>query len=94
MVYVDPLLPWGWKMHGRLVDSCHMFTDQVSLDELHEMAALIGLKRAWFQDKPGHPHYDLTESRRNVAVDAGAQEVGSREAVRILKERESIILSI
>lgn len=91
MVYVDPLLPWGWKMYGKPVDSCHLFTDQVSLDELHAFASLVGLKRAWFQDKPGRPHYDLTKSRRDVAVDAGAVEVPSRQAIHILRERDILI---
>lgn len=91
MIYVDPLHPWGWKMHGKTVDSCHMITDQADLAELHEMAQKIGLKRAWFQDKPGRPHYDLTKSRRDVAVECGAVQVSSRQALKILQERDILI---
>lgn len=50
--------------------ACHMLAD--SLDELHAMASTIGLKRAWFQDHPRHPHYDLTAAKRSAALKAGA----------------------
>ena len=70
-VYVDKLRDYGWK----LGPSCHMTAD--SLDELHSMAQSIGLKKAWFQDKKGHKHYDLVESKRKLAVAKGAIEVNS-----------------
>lgn len=79
-VYVDPLIDYGW----RLGPSCHMFAD--TLEELHDMAKRIGMKRAWFQDKETLPHYDLVKSRRDKAVALGAVEVSIRvtaEAIRI-----------
>jgi hypothetical protein len=51
---------------------CHMIAD--TLEELHAMAARIGMKREWFQDKGRTPHYDLTPGRRAAAVKAGAIE--------------------
>lgn len=54
-VYVDPLSDWGWK-YGR---SCHLVTDG-DVEELHEFATRIGLRRSWFQPANGRPHYDLT----------------------------------
>lgn len=43
--------------------------------ELHALAAKIGLRREWFQDKPWPgAHYDLLERRRKDAVRAGAVE--------------------
>jgi len=72
MTYVDTLLDYGW----RLGPSCHLMAD--SLDELHDMAARLGLKRRWFQDDPRLPHYDLTTRRRAAAVHLGAREVGRR----------------
>jgi Protein of unknown function (DUF4031) len=61
---------------------CHMSAD--TLDELHEMAALIGMRREWFQ--PGrHPHYDVTKSRRAAAVAAGAVETDQRTLARIAR---------
>lgn len=68
-VYVDYLRNWGWKLRGKPILSCHMIADTV--EELHEMADKIGLKREWFQDKKD-PHYDLTKSRREEAIKNGA----------------------
>ena len=70
MVYVDTLAEAKWKW-GK---SCHLFAD--SIDELHEFARAIGLKREWFQK--GFPHYDLTTAMRKKAVSAGAQEVSRK----------------
>jgi activating signal cointegrator 1 len=60
---------------------CHMATDS-DLSELHAMARRIGLERAWFQDKPGTPHYDLTPAKRTQALKLGAQATSSVELVR------------
>lgn len=83
-VYVDALLPWGWVLRGRRVPSCHMIAD--TLDELHEFAAAIGMRRAWFQDKASTPHYDLTAARRIDAVARGALEL-DRQAFTALARR-------
>jgi hypothetical protein len=93
-IYVDPLMPWGWKLYGRKVDSCHMFTDQADLAELHEMAMKIGLKRGYFQNKPGRPHYDLVKSRRDAAIEAGAEEVPFKRAVELWHERDAKLREI
>lgn len=53
-------------------------------EELHEMALLIGMKPEWFQNK-STPHYDLTPSRRKLAVKHGAIEEYSRDRVRRIK---------
>ncbi|CAN5387261.1 DUF4031 domain-containing protein [soil metagenome] len=75
-VLVDPLRPYP---RARLPSAlwCHMVSDS-GLDELHELAGVIGLRRAWFQGD----HYDLTPGGRAAAVAAGAVEVSSREVVR------------
>jgi hypothetical protein len=49
------------------------------LDELHAMASRIGLKRAWFQGDSTFAHYDLTASKRRLAVAAGAMEIEAGE---------------
>jgi Protein of unknown function (DUF4031) len=75
-VYVDEIMDhtgssaWCVKRFGPLW--CHMFAD--SLDELHALAAKIGMKRSWFQGPPKHhmPHYDLTPARQAEAIAAGA----------------------
>jgi hypothetical protein len=51
------------------------------LAELHTFAASIGLRRAWFQDKPWpRAHYDVTDSKRRHAIAAGAVPITWHEA--------------
>jgi hypothetical protein len=78
-VYVDPLFNHGGSATFRWKHSCHMYAD--TLQELHAMAAAIGMKRAWFQDHPRLPHYDLVERRRVAAVKLGAIEHSRKEMV-------------
>lgn len=70
-VYVDDAFVEGdW---GKWTGGGHLQAD--TLDELHEFAASIGLRRSWFQTRPGRPwrdHYDCTRSRRDRAILAGA----------------------
>jgi hypothetical protein len=55
-------------------------TQQSTTEAENEINAMrIGMVRAWFQDHPRHPHYDLTEGRRIMAVKLGAVEVKARE---------------
>lgn len=72
-IYVDELKRFPCKGYlYRISDGgfwCHMTAD--SLEELHNMAALIGMKRSWFQDTTV-PHYDLVFSRRQKALELGA----------------------
>lgn len=55
------------------------------------MAQVIGLKRAWFQNKRGQnfPHYDLSPSKRAAAIRYGATEIDCRELVEMVRNRES-----
>jgi len=80
-VYVDELLAWGKSATWKYSHSCHMTAD--TIDELHQMAARLGLKRSWFQAHKTNPalhHYDLTASKRALAVRYGAKELTFREA--------------
>jgi Protein of unknown function (DUF4031) len=74
MILVDPV-----RQH-QSGEWCHMVSDK-SLEELHEFAARIGLKRDAFQST-SRPHYDLRPSKRRLALSMGAQEVGMRGLVR------------
>ena len=60
---------------------CHMWCDG-DVGELHAMADRIGLKRTWFQDKPGFAHYDLVPPRREAALERGAVEMDLRDWLR------------
>lgn len=80
-IYVDPIADWGKK--GKW---CHMGIDcESDVEELHQFAQSIGLKRAWFQDRPHYPHYDLRPSKRELAVKNGAIEVTSTELIKLTK---------
>lgn len=72
-VYLDPMVDHG-KCIGRAGPRwCHMIAD--TLDELHAMAARIGLRRSWFQAHSNTPHYDIgTDGKRALAIAAGAVE--------------------
>lgn len=79
MVYVDELFCLQARgAQARRVGErnghqwCHMWAD--TPEELHRMAHRIGMKREWFQEHPKLPHYDLTPSRRRLALALGAQE--------------------
>lgn len=69
---------------------CHMVAD--SLDELHEMAAQVGMRLEWFQDAPkaSHPHYDLNEQRRALALELGAVYLPSRVLARAVIARRRL----
>lgn len=66
-------------------DGVHLVSD-TSVDELHEFAQGIGLKREWFQDKLREPHYDMTVRwRAKRAEDHGAIVVSTREIIMALR---------
>ena len=90
-VYVDnSFIKASVPYRGRKIKSrwCHMFAHPDERDELHALAASIGLRREWFQAdhrRPEMHHYDLTEPRRRAAVAAGAVEVTWREAANLMR---------
>lgn len=78
-VYVDaPIWPYG-----RMV-MCHMVAD--SLEDLHAMAAKIGIKRRWFQGSR-YPHYDICKAKRALAIKHGAVEIDRRTMLAIAKRQ-------
>jgi beta-lactamase superfamily II metal-dependent hydrolase len=81
-VYVDnPRIPWnGWIMSHMTAD-----TDE----ELHSMAQSIGLKRSWFQGPPDHSihHYDVTETKRKLAIKNGAVQEDWRDQAVIARHK-------
>jgi hypothetical protein len=63
---------------------CHMIAD--TEDELHTMAARIGVARRWYQGD----HYDISLRKRALAVSYGAQEITWRECslMTVLRRRD------
>ena len=91
-VYVDHAFAFGdW---GRWRGGGHLQAD--TPEELHAFAARMGLRREWFQSKPGRPendHYDLTKTGRTLALELGAiaedRRAGTRrrQAIRLARRR-------
>ena len=59
---------------------CHLVSD-VSYDELHDFADLVGIPRGGFHGD----HYDIPESYRAQMISTGATAVESRELLRRLR---------
>lgn len=77
-IYVDDaMILWRGKRW------CHLVCDG-PLADLHAFAERIGLRREWFQNKPLHPHYDVTEPMRERAIANGAIATPWREMAPIL----------
>jgi hypothetical protein len=79
-VYVDDMQ----ASFGRMI-MCHMVAD--TLEELHAMAARLGLRREWFQDDSDHPHYDVSLGKRGRAVQLGAVQITTRQLAMMMRER-------
>lgn len=57
---------------------CHMVADTPA--ELHAFARRLGLQKGWFQSASVYPHYDITISIRNRALELGALD-GDRPTI-------------
>lgn len=58
-------------------------------DELHALAAKIGMKREWFQDRPRLYHYDvMSMTKRYAARKAGAVPCSSRRLIALIQEAD------
>ncbi len=87
MVFVDAAINrWNKKLW------CHLTAD--SLTELHEFADRLNLKREWFQNHKLIPHYDITKSKRAIAIKLGAiaitTEERAAEVIKRLKENREL----
>lgn len=84
-VYVDrAIYPY------RRMLMCHMLADTPA--ELHAMADKIGVASRWYQGQSSTPHYDICKSKRALAVNAGAIEVGHRRMYGVIKRiREQML---
>lgn len=88
-VYVDDLMTCTPTANWRWSKSCHLIADD--LDELHEFAKQIGMRRSWFQGNNRLPHYDLNENRRRVAVKQCAIELDRRGFVSKMRALKVIV---
>jgi hypothetical protein len=87
MIYVDEVfeaMPRNAQARSHGTRWSHMITDG-DLEELHAMAAKLGLRRSYFQSD-SFPHYDLVPSKRALAITFGAVSLPWREMVAKMKE--------
>ena len=82
MVYVDNMQ----AAFGRM-KMCHMIAD--TDEELHRMAAAIGVHRKWWQSpaKSSGSHYDIAMSKRALAVAAGAKAITLKQCAAMNARR-------
>ncbi len=82
-VYVDQLQQTTPSLRWPYHQTCHLVAD--SLNELHLMAARLGLRKRWFQNQASLPHYDLTSNKRALAIRLGAREISWQQLKEIIK---------
>jgi hypothetical protein len=63
-----------------------------TVEELHTMADQIGLNRGWFQPV-SVPHYDLSQSKRQEALEHGAIEIGREKVAEIVRRYRSSMVN-
>lgn len=63
-------------------DARHLVCTPYSIENLHRMAAALGIKRCWFH----RDHYDIPK-RRVAKIQAQCTIVSSREIVAIVRGR-------
>lgn len=86
MIYVDNFY---LRCSYRGMRMSHLFSyDQT---ELHEFAARLGLRRDWFH----RDHYDISYSKRELALMLGARNITYRQMARMVTRwRHSRIITI
>lgn len=81
-VYVDDM-----RAKFRRMVMCHMIAD--TEEELHAMAAHIGISKRWHQSPPEHfSHYDICMKMRALAITAGALEITWRQCSVMCQRRD------
>jgi hypothetical protein len=82
-VYVDHMK----ALYGRMV-MCHMIADTRA--ELLEMANRIGVQRRWLQAPSTYrEHFDISLTKRALAVAAGAVEISWRQLGEKIRARRA-----
>lgn len=59
---------------------CHLFSIPPGTADLHSLAERIGCKRTWFHNN----HYNLSQTFKQRAIQAGATPLTQRQAGRLL----------
>jgi FMN phosphatase YigB (HAD superfamily) len=62
----------------------HLVCVPYTLENLHQMAQQLGIKRCWFHAAAKYPHYDIPK-RRIQEIQAKCQVVSPRDILAIVK---------
>lgn len=65
----------------------HLICVPYTVDNLHAMAADLGIHRCWFHVGAKYPHYDIPK-RRISEIQAKCTVISPREILRIMKGGE------
>ncbi len=85
-VYVDDMRASYTSRKGQRYVMCHMIAD--TRQELLEMAKKLGLAQRWLQSQgTTHEHFDVTLSKRRLAVRAGAVQITKRAMAQRCNDR-------
>ena len=63
-------------------ESRHLVCNPYSINNLHEAASRLGIKRCWFHNGK-HPHYDIPK-RRIDEIKAKCKVVSTKEIYRLI----------
>lgn len=86
MVFFDGPIPCVQTARWRFSSVSHLFVTPGNLAELHTFASRLGLRRAWFQDRPDLPHYDLCPTMADRAAFRGARHAPPKLLCAIMAE--------
>jgi hypothetical protein len=68
-------------------DQRHLICVPYTIENLHRMATILGIKRCWFHNSPGHPHYDIPK-RRIAEIKAKCKVITARQLLQLIKEAD------
>lgn len=84
-VYIDNFYTTGAGKFGRMKMS-HMIAD--TRKELLDMCDKIGVQKKWIQDfDTPREHFDVSMTKRELAIKHGAVAIGFRELAEITSKR-------
>jgi len=65
----------------------HLICAPYSVENLHRMAEILGIKRCWFHNSPTNAHYDIPK-RRIAEIQAKCKVITDRELLALIKGSE------
>jgi Protein of unknown function (DUF4031) len=92
MIFVDSAFIPAQISRYRPARWSHLMSDDIDPVELHAFAVSIGLSTTWFQHKPSRPehdHYDVTMTKRKLALSRGAVLIGPTQLVELINLRRA-----